>query len=59
VAVTFDPERAEDIAEALARLLSERAEDRAARIARGLAHAKKFSWPDHAAGLVNLLEGMA
>ena len=59
VALTFNPERVEDIAEALTRLLTERAEDRAARIARGWEHVKKFSWSDHASGLVRLLEETA
>ena len=55
VALTFNPERVEDIAEALTRLLTERAEDRAARIARGREHVKKFSWQDHAKGIARLL----
>ncbi len=59
VALTFNPERVEDIAEALTRLLTERAEDRAARIARGREHVKKFSWQDHAKGITRLLEGVA
>ena len=59
VALTFNPERVEDIAEALTRLLTERAEDRAARIARGREHVKKFSWQDHAKGIARLLEGVA
>jgi len=59
VALTFNPERVEDIAEALTRLLTERAEDRAARIARGREHVKKFSWQDHAKGIVRLLGGVA
>ena len=59
VALTFNPERVEDIAEALTRLLTERAEDRAARIARGREHVKKFSWHDHAKGIARLLEGVA
>ena len=59
VALTFDPARVEDIAEALARLLTERAEDREARIARGREYVKKFSWQDHAKGIVRLLGGAA
>ena len=59
VALTFNPESEEDIAEALTRLLTERPEDRAARIARGREHVKKFSWQDHAKGVVRLLGGAA
>jgi glycosyltransferase involved in cell wall biosynthesis len=59
VALTFNPERVEEIAEALTRLLTERPEDRAARIARGREHVKKFSWQDHAKGIVRLLGGAA
>ena len=59
VAVTFAPEDVDAIADALGRLLGEPASDRAARVARGLEHVKKFSWADHAAGLVKLLEGAA
>ena len=59
VALTFNPESVEDIAEALTRLLTERPEDRAARIARGREHVKKFSWQDHAKGIVRLLGGAA
>jgi len=59
VAITFDPERVEGIAAALERLLTESEPERAARVARGLEHAKKFSWDDHATGLVALLEGVA
>ena len=55
VALTFNPESVEDIAEALTRLLTERPEDRAARIARGREHVKKFSWQDHAKGIARLL----
>ena len=54
VAMTFDPLDVSDIAATLERLLSESAADRAGRIARGLDHAKRFSWRDHAAGLVKL-----
>ena len=59
VAITFDPESADGIAAALERLLTESEPERAARVARGLEHAKKFSWDDHATGLVALLEGVA
>ena len=55
VAVTFDPESVDGIAAALTRLLTESAADRSARVARGLAHAKRFSWPDHAAGIERLI----
>ena len=34
---------------------AETAEERAARVARGRERAARFSWPDHAAGLVRLL----
>ena len=56
VAVTFDPESVDDIASALKRLLEESAEDRAARVAKGLEWIKKFSWSDHARGLAKLIE---
>ena len=59
VAVTFDPEDAGAIADALLRLVSEPERDRSARIARGLEWVKRYSWADHAAGLVKLLEGAA
>ena len=59
VAITFDPENEDGIAAALERLLSEPERERADRVARGLEHVKKFSWKDHAAGLVKLLEGAA
>ena len=59
VALTFNPESVEDIAEALTRLLTERPEDRAARIARGREHVKRFSWLDHGKGIVKLLGGVA
>jgi len=58
-AITFDPENVDDIAAALERLLAEPEQERAGRIARGLEHVKMFSWSDHAAGLVKLLEGAA
>ena len=59
VAVTFDPESVDGIAAALHRLVTEPEQDREARIARGLEHVKRFSWKDHAAGIVRLLEGVA
>ena len=59
VAITFDPASVDGIAAALERLLSEPEQERVARVARGLAHVKMFSWEDHAAGLVRLLEGAA
>ena len=55
VALTFDPNDAGSIADALRALLEEPAAARAARVARGLAHARRFSWPDHARGLARLL----
>ena len=58
-AITFDPENAGEIADALLRLVSEPEQERSARIARGLDWVKRFSWADHAAGLVKLLEGAA
>ena len=57
VAITFNPESVDDIASALGRLLSEPEAERAARVARGLEHVKKFSWSDHAKGLAELLSG--
>ena len=58
VAITFDPESVDDIASALRRLLSETETERAARVARGLEHIKKFSWADHAKGIVGLMDDM-
>ncbi|MBP5285149.1 MAG: WecB/TagA/CpsF family glycosyltransferase [Kiritimatiellae bacterium] len=55
VAVTFDPENTGDIASALERLLCESAEERRKRVERGIEHAKRFSWADHAKGLARLL----
>ena len=55
VAMTFDPYDVGSIADALSRLLSESGEARAARIARGHEWIKRFSWSDHAKGLVRLL----
>ena len=57
VAITFNPESVDDIASALGRLLSEPEAERAARVARGFEHVKKFSWSDHAKGLAELLSG--
>ena len=57
VAITFDPESVDSIADALMRLLGESEEDRRARVARGLEWIKRFSWEDHAKGIVKLLEG--
>ena len=55
-AITFDPESVDGIAAALTRLLSESEGERAARVERALKRAKSFSWRDHAAGIVRLLE---
>ena len=55
VAITFNPESVDDMAAALTRLFGEPEAERAARVARGLEHMKKFSWPDHARGLARLL----
>ena len=55
VAMTFDPYDVGSIADALSRLLSESGEACAARIARGHEWIKRFSWSDHAKGLVALL----
>ena len=59
VAITFDPESVEEIADALLRLVTEPEQDREERIARGMAHVKKFSWSDHARGIVALIDGRA
>ena len=56
VAVTFDPGSVDSIAGALTRLLGESEEERKARVARGLEWIKRFSWADHAKGIVKLLE---
>ena len=56
VAETFDPCDVDSIAAALERLLGESDDARVARIARGFEHVKKFSWCDHAKGLVRLIE---
>ena len=55
VALTFDPESVDEIAAALARLLDESAAEREARIKRGFEWIKRFSWADHAKGIVELL----
>ncbi len=55
VALTFDPESVDEIAAALARLLDEFAAEREARIKRGFEWIKRFSWEDHAKGIVELL----
>ena len=57
VAITFNPEDAGAIADALLKLVSEQEQDRQDRIARGREWIKRYSWADHAAGLVKLLEG--
>jgi len=57
VALTFDPGDVDSIAAALKELLMEPEAARARRVARGLEHAKSFSWPDHARGMVRLLSG--
>ena len=56
VAVTFDPYDVDAIAAALKTLMEESAEDRAARVARGLEWIKRFSWKDHARGIARLIE---
>jgi exopolysaccharide biosynthesis WecB/TagA/CpsF family protein len=55
-AVKFDPYDVGSIADALVTLLTESEDSRKARIARGLERVKAFSWKDHAAGIVKLLE---
>lgn len=55
-ALTFDPLDAGAIAAALEALLAEDPAARAARIERGRRRAALFSWPDHARGIVRLLE---
>ena len=57
VAMIFDPESVDEIAEALTRLLTEPDVERKARIGRGLEHVKKFSWADHAKGIAELIKG--
>ena len=56
VAITFDPKSVPSIASAIHSLLTEDDDARAARIARGHERVKRFSWPDHAAGLARLIE---
>ena len=58
-ALTFDPLDAGAIAAALEALLTEDPAARAARIERGRRRAALFSWPDHARGIVKLLEDYA
>ena len=58
-ALTFDPLDAGAIAAALEALLAEDSAVRAARIERGRRRAALFSWPDHARGIVRLLEDYA
>ena len=58
-ALTFDPLDADAIAAALEALLTEDPAARAARIERGRRRAALFSWPDHARGIVRLLEDYA
>ena len=55
-AVKFDPYDTGSIAAALETLLTENAEKREARIRRGLELVRRFSWADHARGIVSLLE---
>ncbi len=55
VAITFDPESVDEIADALLRLVSEPEQEIAARVARGLERARRFSWADHAKGLASLI----
>ena len=55
VAVTFDPYDVDSIADALKMLLCESQEAREARVARGFEWIKRFSWEDHAKGIVELL----
>jgi len=56
VALTFDPRDVDSLATALTRLLTEAPDARAARVARGFEHVKRFSWNDHAQGLVKLIK---
>ena len=55
VAITFDPYDVDSIADALKRLLEEPQPERDARIARGREWIKRFSWKDHAKGIVELI----
>ena len=52
VAITFDPYDVESISAALKKLLEESPEERADRVAHGLEWVKRFSWEDHAMGIV-------
>lgn len=56
VAVTFDPYDVASIASALITLLAEPQSERASRIERGFARARRFSWSSHAQGIVELLQ---
>ncbi|MBR6372477.1 MAG: glycosyltransferase family 4 protein [Victivallales bacterium] len=56
VAITFAPNDEEGIAHALRQLLEEGQEAREQRIARGIKHARQFSWGKHATGIIKLLE---
>ena len=58
VAVTFDPYDVSSIKNALETLLNEGEEARRARIEKGFERAAKFSWADHAKGLVKLLSNV-
>ena len=58
VAITFPPDDVASIAAALERLLTEPEQERAARIARGIEHVKRFSWDDHAKGIAELVGGI-
>ena len=57
VAITFPPEDTNAMAYALQQLLEESKEERDKRIARGIEHAKEFSWRGHADGIVRILNG--
>ena len=59
VAMTFDPLDVDDIASVLEALLSEKSSERALRVKRGIDHAKRFSWADHASGLAKLIKDEA
>ena len=56
VAITFDPGSVDDMAAALTRLFGEPEAEREARTTRGLEWIKRYSWEDHAKGLVKLIE---
>ena len=55
-AATFDPDDADAMARTMRSVLDETDAARAARVARGKAHAATFSWAAHASGLVRLLD---